>query len=84
MITQQQQAMITFVISIVVALIAILVPVFTYREALNLTAYKVDGVIEDRKIVWERQAEIDKQQSKCLTELKELMIRIDARENKTK
>ena len=76
----KRQSIILFVISLTTAVIAILVPVMTYREEINLNAYKIEEIRVDRKVVWDKQNELDINQSKCLQELKELTIRMDARE----
>ena len=75
----KRQSMILFVISLATAIVAILVPIFTYREEINLNKYKISEIEIDRRIVWDKQTEIDINQSKCLQELKELTIRMDAR-----
>jgi len=77
--TDKQQGSIMFVISITVALIAILVPVFTYREEINMNKYKIEEIREDRKIAWNKQDKLDQRQADMLVELKELMIEITAR-----
>lgn len=78
--TDRQQSSIMFVISVSVALIAILVPVFTYREEINLNKYKIEEITDDRKIVWDKQDKLDSIQTNCLAELKEITARMDERE----
>lgn len=78
--TETQKSTLLFVISLSTALIAILVPVFTYREAINLNAYKIEEMRIDRVIVWEKQYVLDEKQSKILQELKELTIKMEARQ----
>ena len=74
---EKKLSIITFVISIILVTISIIVPVFTYRSAIEMNSYRVGEIEADRKIVWSRQIDIDERQSDCIQQLKGLMIKLE-------
>jgi len=70
----KNQSIVLFIISISTALIAVLVPIFTYREAINLNSYKIEEIKQNRGEAWTIQFEVDKNQNKLLKELNDLSI----------
>ena len=70
----KNQSIVLFIISITTALIAVLVPVMTYREAINLNSYKIEEIKQNRGEAWSIQFEVDKNQNKLLKELNDLSI----------
>lgn len=78
--TDKQQSSIMFVISITTAIVAILVPIFTYRTEIVLNKKDIDYIKADRITVWDKQDKLDSIQTSCLAELKEITARMDERE----
>lgn len=70
----KNQSIVLFIISISTALIAVLVPIFTYREAINLNSYKIEEIKQNRGEAWSIQFEVDKNQNQLLKELNDLSI----------